>query len=753
MSSLILIIAIVSIGGTLLVVALLRPYSRSDAHPARLRFEVAEIGTNVLLALFLASILGLYLEMLLIRWISSEIRIFAYFKNFVLIACFLGFGLGCYLCKRAVSIAALLVPLVALTALISLPIRLLRELVAVLPNLLGETSEVQIWGVGTSALSGQGLLGLLLAAVVTLPLFGLLAVAFIPVGQIVGYYLEAAKNGIAAYSINILGSLGGIALYTALCFINQPPITWFAVAAVLAVLLFWRIVAARNAAAIAFAICILLLVFAEKEPGKTYWSPYQKLNLQPMESTTGELLGYHLLTNSSWFQKIVNVSPQFVAQHQWLFDRVPLPLTTFNLPYRFAPNPRSVLVVGSGMGNDVAAAVRNGAQHVTAVDIDPLIVHLGRTLHPEKPYASPRVTTVVDDGRSFLQSSDRKFDVIVFGALDSHTTSSHFSNIRIDNYIYTQEAFAAAKRLLTDDGVLIVRFWVERPWIAGRLHDLLVSVFAQEPLQLQSEVDRYSSTGGSVFVIGSRTRIAAAMSDARFAAYVRAHPIPPIEHVPLATDNWPYFYQREPGLPAAVVAISVLLLVICVAAANRIGLGIRSIRAEFFFLGGGFLLLEAQIISRMALLFGTTWIVNSIVIAVLLLLIVAANGLAAVTPRLRTEVAYAGILVSIAAAWLIPLQTFFFRSFALKAIVATLFLCLPVFFAGIVFIRRFAAAGFSAEAIGSNLLGSLAGGLLESASLWLGLRSLLVIAALFYVAAWVSSTRAARPLTPLSSRP
>jgi hypothetical protein len=45
--------------------------------------------------LILASLLGLFLELMLIRWVSSEIRTFAYFKNFVLMACFLGFGLGC----------------------------------------------------------------------------------------------------------------------------------------------------------------------------------------------------------------------------------------------------------------------------------------------------------------------------------------------------------------------------------------------------------------------------------------------------------------------------------------------------------------------------------------------------------------------------------------------------------------------------------------------------------------------------------
>jgi hypothetical protein len=63
-------------------------------------------------------------------------------------------------------------------------------------------------------------------------------------------------------------------------------------------------------------------------------------------------------------------------------------------------------------------------------------------------------------------------------------------------------------------------------------------------------------------------------------------------------------------------------------------------------------------------------------------------------------------------------------------------LCLPVFFAGIVFIRSFALEGFRSEALGSNLLGALMGGLLESLSMWTGIRSLLIVAGLLYLASW-----------------
>ena len=67
----------------------------------------------------------------------------------------------------------------------------------------------------------------------------------------------------------------------------------------------------------------------------------------------------------------------------------------------------NVLVIGAGNGNDVAVALRRGDRHVDAVEIDPQILQLGIARHPLRPYQDPRVSTYVDDGRSFLQKSDR----------------------------------------------------------------------------------------------------------------------------------------------------------------------------------------------------------------------------------------------------------------------------------------------------------------------------------------------------------
>jgi len=702
----------------------------------RWEFPPASLGGFSYWQLGLVSLLALFLELLMIRWISSEIRVFAYFKNFVLIACFLGFGLGCFLSRRKVNLLPLLAPLLALTLLVKLPWMGLRQLMTELPAFVGATSDMDLWSVPTLAHEWFSLVILAAAVVVIVPIFCLLTFMFIPLGQLVGWYLESAGNIVSGYSVNILGSLAGILLYTLLCFLYQSPPAWFLLAAVMLVVLLWRLPRLRWVVAGVFAVCAALASLGPGNGSTVYWSPYQKLTLTPRQQG-GQTIGYVLNTNNSWYQQILDLSPQFVTSHPQLFKDEPVQWNAYNLPYHFYPQPPAVLVLGSGMGNDVAAALRNGAGRVVAVEIDPLILKLGREKHFERPYSSPRVQEVLDDARSYVQNSTDRFDLIVFSLLDSHTTSSHFTNIRIDNYVYTLEALQASKRLLQPGGIFIIKFQVSSPWIAGRLRGLLETVFAHPPAQVRT-VDSAYGTSGTFYIAGSEARIEQALSDPQVAAFVANHGNIHTEKATLTTDNWPYFYQRGPGLPVPVILISGVLVLLCWLFLRRTGTAFRSMRWHFFFLGAGFLLLEAQIISKMALLFGTTWVVNSIVIAALLLLIVAANLLVEFKPDFPLAWAYVGIFVTIGVSYLVPLEKFFFPSVVSKILVATLVLCLPVFFAGIVFVRSFAKEGFRAGALGANLFGGLVGGLLESMSLWTGIRSLVLIAGLLYLASWIA---------------
>src|SRR5579863_10546291 len=117
---------LISALAALVVFRVFRRIRISSESPRRLEISIGQLGGFSYRQLIVVSVLSLFLEMLMIRWVSSEIRIFAYFKNFVLVACFLGFGLGCYLCRRTIRLAAMISPLLLLTIILKTPISPLR---------------------------------------------------------------------------------------------------------------------------------------------------------------------------------------------------------------------------------------------------------------------------------------------------------------------------------------------------------------------------------------------------------------------------------------------------------------------------------------------------------------------------------------------------------------------------------------------------------------------------------------------------
>ena len=215
----------------------------------------------------------------------------------------------------------------------------------------------------------------------------------------------------------------------------------------------------------------------------------------------------------------------------------------------------------------------------------------------------------MNDARSYIENSHDRFDLIVFSLLDSHTATSHFTNIRIDNYVYTREALQRAKQLLKPVGLFVVSF---RSTLHGSPADELIqTTFGQTPIQFQTDLGGYD-TSGRFFVAGSPARLAKATSDPSLAAYLASHGNMPMQRAGLTTDDWPYFYQHAPGLPIIVILVSgAVLIVFGWFLRQASGEGGR-IDLDFMFLGAGFMLLEAQIVRKMALLFGTTWMVNAV---------------------------------------------------------------------------------------------------------------------------------------------
>ncbi len=724
---------LLALAAPLLYLARARVASALDAvfHPAHSFYAQRSQRTRAI-DLFLISFLSLYFEMLFIRWLSEEFRLFAYFKNLPLLAAFMGLGLGFALVRRRENLFPATVPLIALLT----GLTLFGARTRIFDLIRYPTQEEFIWSltIRSSFLNVVVFIGTIVV------FFFLTVVIFLPFGQLTGRLMNQFRP-LSGYTINILGSLLGIWTFSALSFLSLPPVCWFLLAFALS-LWFLRdrryVLLANGAAALA---CLALLFFYR---GESMWSPYYKIDVQPIalgSGSTGEQevpWGYRLVVNQDYHQKALDLSPEFAEQYDHLSPDVGVARRAYDLPYDFITSG-DVLIVGAGAGNDVAAALRQGVDHVDAVEIDPVIAQLGTKLHPERPYASPRVDVVIDDARSFFEKTDRKYDLIVFGFLDSHTLFSSMSSVRLDNFVYTIQCLEEAKAHLKERGVVAVTFSVAKKWIGDRIRGMLTTVFESDPLAFEVGYD-----GGISFVVGPGLEGVELSEEHRLEQLAADKRLGYRATVPPATDDWPYLYLRDKRVPAVYWQVLLILLVLSAAVVLRVFPESASVNLHFFFLGCAFFLIETKSITETALLFGSTWIVNSIVISAILIMILGANMFVVKFKPLDTRVFYVLLLASVLLNYGVPVSSMLGQSFVLRGLISGLAMALPLFFAGIIFATSLRRLKTVELAFGSNLLGSVVGGMLEYSSLVFGIRALYLVAAAAYLLSWLGLRQRAR---------
>ena len=167
------------------------------------------------------------------------------------------------------------------------------------------------------------------------------------------------------------------------------------------------------------------------QPGVS-WSPYYKVTT---EEVVADEPGFLLI-------KANGVPHQMMAPAKWKVEQGE---RIYETPYLRLPDNslEDVLIIGAGSGSDVAIALSEGAKRIDAVDIDPKIFSIGAARNIDKPYSDPRVHRHVNDGRAFLEGTDRKYDLVLFALPDSLTLVSGASQIRLESFLFTEEAMAS----------------------------------------------------------------------------------------------------------------------------------------------------------------------------------------------------------------------------------------------------------------------------------------------------------------------
>ena len=651
-----------------------------------------------------------------IRWLNASVSVLAYFNNLILISCFFGLGIGLMLATKQIDLiryamAALLIMAVAIVLLqgtFGISISYTEDVVV--------SANIEYFERGALHISAAALGG-----------FFINVAFFVFLGQELGKQLNAIRDPLKAYGYDIAESLVGVLSYGALAWLGSPPHIWYAVGGALLLLFVQESKPWLLTSVVFLGVSLFVMSTTYRS---TVWSPYYKVQIEQYLDFMQEPIGYRISVNNARIQDALDFGPHLERSRfrPW----VPY----YELPYHLS-KPQKALFLGAGSGNEAAVARMQGVEDVIAVEIDPIIASLGYELHPNQPYKDEQVRIVVDDARSFISNTDETFDLIVMSALDSHRQISGMASLRLESFVYTLESYQTIKTLLAPDGIFILNLGSTRPWMGERTYWTLTEAWGEEPVVLQS----INSPFGSVaYVFAPPEALAVDLLPGRGPVKMLPGPARPADLL-LATDNWPHLYLESNRIPNIYLIVLGAMTVISFLLVMGVEPAARRPNVHFFFLGAGFMLLETRSVTQMALLFGATWNVNTIVFASILLTIFIANYLVITNKRPSRSLSYGLLFVTLVAGFLFPFHILLPLPLVARLIAAGIVIGLPIIWASFIFSISFRDEQHVSKAFSSNLLGIVLGGGFEYLSNIWGLNALYLVALVLYVASALVAPR------------
>jgi hypothetical protein len=660
--------------------------------------------------MFILSFTALFLELMVIRWVPSVVRLVAYYANLMLLSSFLGLGVGAMAAGRKWRLFGWF-PLL-LAAYIG-ALLLCRQLV-----IGASAAEMRFGAMGLQLTNFSILFGLFVAN----------GLVFVPVGQQMGALFNTLPR-LTAYAWDLGGSLCGTLCFGLFSLLHFSPVLGMAgVMLIYLSLVPWR----RWPWTVPLFALVLLGMFAANDRA-TLWSPYyhivvrdmvtkQAVREPPSELTTmRDPPIYVVSVNQDFYHVDAAQNPARYTPGSRTAEYAAKQYAQYRVPYILAGARQRVLVVGAGGGADVQGALAAGAGYIDAVEIDPVVATISRRFNADAPYADPRVHLHVDDARSFISKASPGYDLVTFGYLDSQALFSCMSNLRLDGFVYTVESIRAAYGLLNDRGVLTLSFGYGQHFVLLKLYRMVAEATGRVPLF-------YLGPGHVVFCVprgGLPSPPPMTINGLERAV------MPAMPKVDVATDDWPFLYLSQMTIPTDyLIVIGGLLTVSLLAVGALRGRAFGRNDAHFALLGMGFLLLETKSISDCSLYFGATWLVTLIVVTGVLLMVLAANIVASRLPRFSFGL-YVPLFAVLALLCLVPREQILGLGFTGRLAWTLFAVPLPVFFAGLIFSTRFRDAVNASALFGANLIGAMVGGFSEYLGMAVGSQhlSLLVIAA------------------------
>lgn len=280
------------------------------------------------------------------------------------------------------------------------------------------------------------------------------------------------------------------------------------------------------------------------------------------------------------------------------------------------PSGSHVAIVGPGGGAEIQAALLAGAEAVTAIEINPLMVQAVRDFsrRPDLNYDSPKVRTVINDAAHYFRHLDdeEKFDLIMMSGVRYFGSSA--PRVFNEDHVNTKEAFAAMMRSLRPGGLLVHRAGGQGPGFRNLIAATLKA--AGQPFPEAQIYMGYYRDKNSAELRGGRSGFLTVFKPTKFSAVELAHleaaafgtsrskvigmsdPTPALTG-PIASEVQPFALWISKGsgnlasMPIQWSVMALLVVLIALAAGGIAGEGsLRLISYAFF---SGFLFMGAEL--------------------------------------------------------------------------------------------------------------------------------------------------------------
>ena len=692
-------------------------------------FDAKKLKTDIYILIAFAAGIGLFLELSIIRIHSSYFQLFAYFKNLSLLSCFLGLGVGYSFSKVKFYSLNWTFPIVALQ------ISFMYLLKDTPITLFFQNPISEIWNMGQSP--AVGFFHIVLIYFFISVIFLLNAVAFVPLGHLVAKLMYNCDT-LKAYSYDLIGAIFGIVIFTILSFIWTGPMVWLTISFIVLIYFQHNLNLNIKFNCISFIFLALCLNTFNDSSKMDLHSPYQNVSVK---FNTNQATPITVESNNLWLQTPINLSNEFYQKQNIAWHEF------YTIPYTSTKKDfKNILIVGSGTGNDVATALRSTNAIIDAVEIDPLVADLGVKFHPEQPYSNKRVKLTINDARNFIKETENKYDLIVYSLLDSHANLSSKGGVRLDSYVYTKESFFEAKKKISENGIIFLSFAISTEEMGNKIYKMLKMNFDIDPIILTKNENPEETNfieGVYAFVVSDK-KIDLDLTNTYFAETNLFKDKKFYNDVDISTDDWPFFYMSYRIYPTSyMILISVIFIISLVFLKKLTKMSYKKFSFTSFFLGVGFMLMETKGITELAKIYGSTWVVVSVVITAILFMAYLANLLVIRKIKISVNKIYFFLIFALIISYLATFIDFYNYPTLLLKFIIPIILTFPVFFSGLAFSKELLSYGSTANALSCNILGAIVGGLLEYNSMYFGFKFLYLLAILFYFFAYMSSNKSA----------